>query len=687
MSLLIASVSPVVAPAITPPVFPDRATRRVLPVAAACAFALSLPILPNAITPVGLTNHPDRINAPRRLPVAEHPSFVEPPQVRFGFVRYSDSTFSSSCAFGAANASGNLLIAAVLWDNFAVNQISTITDTRGNVWKRATNAYAQDATVGAAGEIWYCENSAAGANTVTVTWTGATPGLIGIQVAEYRGQSLISALDVGANGVTASGTVATTSSFSTSANSTLVIGFSVPAGVATSAGTGFVSRGINAFGDMLEDDLTADPAGARTATANVSAGAAVMVAAAFSTWPVGAPFSPLVPLFGDASLPNRARGLSSALREGFGGYPSPIAASAFVANVGLTSFPDRIVRGRAPAVGDAEVTPIDRTSAICDPLFVDVTRRLRSITPGGSVDGFVPPVAAVPSSTTIFPDITRRLRPFAHGQAVEGQVPERTIANFVAVFPDVTRRARKPIAWTVGDERSATNPSAFSSLSVTVFPDALTRARRTDAASIAVPAVQIAPTIAAVVFSDKTARRAMAAGLIASNVAPERTSPLATVEFPRSVVRRRASVGIEIANGVVTPPLFFAAIAPTGAVRARATDLGSVVLPVVFAAPSPPPLELDSVHAFVARPRPVELSRGGATEFVFYAFGGAVISRLAGSLGGVSPSGEVATAGYLSVTIGGAAISGAADGVDLSGELGSVSPRGEVKATNDGGST
>ncbi len=98
----------------------------------------------------------------------------------------------TSCAFSNANTAGNLLIVTVRWATGTVN-VTGATDTQGN-------SYTMFGPAGNLGggkykaEMLYATNCAAGANTVTVAFTGAAAA-ISLAVHEYSGIALTNALD------------------------------------------------------------------------------------------------------------------------------------------------------------------------------------------------------------------------------------------------------------------------------------------------------------------------------------------------------------------------------------------------------------------------------------------------------------------------------------------------------------
>ena len=123
------------------------------------------------------------------------------------------STTSSTLAFPASNAAGNWIAVAVRAGRSG--QVFTVTDTRGNTYRKAVQFnVTADTPNGDTLGIFYAENIAGGANTVTVadTINGST---LRFAILEYSGVALANSLDViavtqGTGAAPNSGTVVTT---------------------------------------------------------------------------------------------------------------------------------------------------------------------------------------------------------------------------------------------------------------------------------------------------------------------------------------------------------------------------------------------------------------------------------------------------------------------------------------------
>jgi chitodextrinase len=213
--------------------------------------------------------------AVERSAVTATPAFV---QVRSAVPQTSQTTVTA--AFTAAQTAGNLIVAIVGWNDTA-STVSSVTDSKGNVYQLAIGPTTQGTSLSQS--IYYAKNiaaAAAGANTVSVTFNQAA-AFVDLRVLEYSGVDRTAPVDVA---VGAAGTNATSSSGSvttTNATDLLVAGNLVATGT-TGAGANYTNRIItNPDGDIAEDrSVTA--AGAQTATAPLSsAGGWVMQLVAF----------------------------------------------------------------------------------------------------------------------------------------------------------------------------------------------------------------------------------------------------------------------------------------------------------------------------------------------------------------------------------------------------------------------
>jgi hypothetical protein len=149
---------------------------------------------------------------------------------------------SNAVAFASNNTAANLLVVGTTNDG-AGPVVSTVTDSQGNTWARATSITHQFNTKDT--EVWYALNCRAGANTVTVAYSGTCNS--NIIIAEYSAAPGIVGLDQVAASKSADGTPSTALSSgntpTTTQPSELLIGFGADdnqvAGQTYTAGAGF----------------------------------------------------------------------------------------------------------------------------------------------------------------------------------------------------------------------------------------------------------------------------------------------------------------------------------------------------------------------------------------------------------------------------------------------------------------
>jgi len=185
---------------------------------------------------------------------------------------------SVTLAYAGAQTSGNLNVVAIGWDN-ATTQVQSVTDSRGNAYALAAGPTVQTKTQSQA--IYYAANiasSAANANTVTVTFTGAAP-YPDLRIAEYSGLSN-SPLEAG-RGSSGNGSLADSGAVTTTSPSVLLVGAGYTQSTFTGPGTGYTQRLLTSpNGSLLEDRIVA-AAGSYNATAPISRARWVMQVAVF----------------------------------------------------------------------------------------------------------------------------------------------------------------------------------------------------------------------------------------------------------------------------------------------------------------------------------------------------------------------------------------------------------------------
>jgi hypothetical protein len=186
---------------------------------------------------------------------------------------------SVAVTYPVAQTLGNLNIVAVGW-NDTTSTVTGITDTHGNNYILAIGP---TTGTGLRQSIYYAKNIAAGANTVTVTFSQAAVW-VDVRVLEYSGLDTANPLDKTA-GAVGSGTTASSGAVTTTAANELIFGAGMTIARFTGAGSGFVSRIItNPDADIAEDG-TVTATGSYSATAPNSSSNWVMQITTFQKAP------------------------------------------------------------------------------------------------------------------------------------------------------------------------------------------------------------------------------------------------------------------------------------------------------------------------------------------------------------------------------------------------------------------
>ncbi|MGC1265311.1 MAG: IPT/TIG domain-containing protein [Candidatus Acidiferrum sp.] len=176
------------------------------------------------------------------------------------FVQVNSATPQSpettvSIPYSAPQFAGDLNIVVVGWNDVS-HTVSSVTDSAGNKYSVAVPT-TQNSAGSLSQTIYYAKNipaATAGANTVTVTFSGAT-AYPDIRILEYSGASLTSPIDVTATGTGNSTGSTTGAATTTNANDLLFAANMVTTGTG-GAGAGFTSRIITTpDGDIAEDRL------------------------------------------------------------------------------------------------------------------------------------------------------------------------------------------------------------------------------------------------------------------------------------------------------------------------------------------------------------------------------------------------------------------------------------------------
>src|SRR5262245_2397714 len=199
-------------------------------------------------------------------------------------------------AFASNNTAGNLIVVAVLFSP-STALVTGITDTRGNTYVQARSH--TNSTGNIYGTVWYAKNVAAGANTVTLSFSGVSSSQM--IILEYSGLDTTAPLDQ-VNSATSSsaGTVLNSGNVTTTAANELIFG---AAGVASAAnitpGAGFTERqDCNNKLEAMDQVVSATGTYAASWTDDVSGHWVALVV----TFSAGGALAPITPTVGAAAL-------------------------------------------------------------------------------------------------------------------------------------------------------------------------------------------------------------------------------------------------------------------------------------------------------------------------------------------------------------------------------------------------
>jgi hypothetical protein len=195
------------------------------------------------------------------------------------FVQVKSATVQTASAsvavtYTVAQTAGNLNVVAVMWGD-TTSTVSSVTDSKGNIYALAVGPTKASGLTSA---IYYAKTIAGGSNTVSVKFS-TTASYPNVNVLEYSGLDTATPLDV-SSAATGTGTTANSGSATTRSPSELIVGAGNPSSVFKSAGSGFTSRVINAFGGISEDKIVS-ATGSYNATATLTSGIWVMQMATF----------------------------------------------------------------------------------------------------------------------------------------------------------------------------------------------------------------------------------------------------------------------------------------------------------------------------------------------------------------------------------------------------------------------
>jgi hypothetical protein len=155
------------------------------------------------------------------------------------------------------------------------SSISSVTDNRGNTY---TLAAGPTTNTGLQQSIYYAKNIAGGSTTVTVKFNKAA-SYPDVRILEYSGANTSSPLD-GKAAAAGSGTTANSGAVTTTSANELIFGAGTTGTQFSAAGSGFVNRMINVYGNIAEDK-TVTSTGSYNATATTGSSVWVMQVVTF----------------------------------------------------------------------------------------------------------------------------------------------------------------------------------------------------------------------------------------------------------------------------------------------------------------------------------------------------------------------------------------------------------------------
>lgn len=180
---------------------------------------------------------------------------------------------------------GNFVVVFVVVGNSTEQHVSSVTDTLGNTYQKLTAAHTFNPTLnsGSACDIFYAENVAGGATTITASWPAAG-GFDQIVVGEYSGIVTSSSLDIG---LAAAATFGLSVGPMTLSNATdLLVAFWWTAATGCTVATGFTDR--SGGGATFEDKFTSSSGAVTVAQNSCGSGGFIGAIGAFKIVPPAA---------------------------------------------------------------------------------------------------------------------------------------------------------------------------------------------------------------------------------------------------------------------------------------------------------------------------------------------------------------------------------------------------------------
>ena len=194
---------------------------------------------------------------------------LEAPAGRVHFIQANSASrtgtwTTTTVPYVSAQRAGDLNVVVVAWQDATGAEVASVTDSAGNVYVR-TGPPISAAGVGTQA-VYAASNvasAAAGANTVTITWTAAVT-LLDVRLAEYEGIEPANVVDA-AGGASGTSALASTGPIVTSYARDLLMAASFAPGAVASAGAGYTTRLATASGSLVED-VTVATAGVQSAS-------------------------------------------------------------------------------------------------------------------------------------------------------------------------------------------------------------------------------------------------------------------------------------------------------------------------------------------------------------------------------------------------------------------------------------
>jgi Right handed beta helix region len=221
------------------------------------------------------TPKPTPIPNPTPTPTPATPGFVQ--------AAYNDPPSADSVPvdYAGAQTAGNLNVVVVAW-NDTTAQVSSVTDTAGNVYQLAVGPTQTSADGGLSLSIYYAKNIASsGANTVTVTFS-QTALYPDIRILEYSGIDKVNPVDVIAGQAQSSGAISDSGLVATTNPTDLLVGANIVQTFTAAPGANFAERVHSEPDGQIAEDRVVTTTGLYSASAVLdSPGAWVMQMVAF----------------------------------------------------------------------------------------------------------------------------------------------------------------------------------------------------------------------------------------------------------------------------------------------------------------------------------------------------------------------------------------------------------------------